>query len=77
MSARRGATSRVQDESLIGEEASQLLYYYRQQSLVSLERSQARSIHHRSARAVQSTLGARPLALPLRFVLVEEICYGC
>ena len=60
--ARRAAALRV-DESQIGEEASRLLRYYRQRVSVSLQRSQARAIHHRAARAVQSTLGARPLAM--------------
>ena len=59
--AQRAAALRVSDDSQIAEEASQLLRYYRQRISVSLQRSQARAIHHRSARAVQSTLGARPL----------------
>ncbi len=63
MCARRTAALRVADEGQVGEEASRLLTYYRQRISVSLQRSQARAIHHRSARAVQSTLGARPLAL--------------
>ena len=61
--AQRAAALRVSDESQIGEEASRLLRYYRQRVSVSLQRSQARAIHHRAARAVQCTLGARPLAL--------------
>ena len=63
MCARRTAALRVADEGQVEEETSRLLTYYRQRISVSLQRSQARAIHHRSARAVQSTLGARPLAL--------------
>jgi hypothetical protein len=66
--ARRAAASRVRDDALVGAEASRLLCYYRQRLSVSLQRSQARAIHHRSARAVHSTLGAGPLALPSGFV---------
>jgi hypothetical protein len=66
--ARCAAISRVQDESFIGAEASRSLYYCRQRISVSLQRSQARSIHHRSAQAIYSTLGARPLALLSRLV---------
>jgi hypothetical protein len=56
--ARHAAVLRVTEESQIGEEASRLLSVS-----VSLQRSQARAIHHRAAQAVQSTLGARPLAM--------------
>jgi hypothetical protein len=49
MCARHAATLRVRDESLIGAESSRLLRYYRQRISVSLQRNQARSIHHRSA----------------------------
>ncbi len=60
--ARRAAASRARDDSMIDAEASRMLSYYRQRISVSLQRSHARTIHHRSARAVYSTLGARPLA---------------
>ncbi len=63
MCAQRAAALRVSDESQVADEASRLLRYYRQRISVSLQRSQARAVHHRSARAVQSTLGARPLAM--------------
>lgn len=63
MCAQRSAGLRVSDESQVGEEAARLLRFYRQRISVSLQRSQARAVHHRSARAVQSTLGARPLAM--------------
>jgi hypothetical protein len=63
MCAQRAAGLRVSDESQVGEEAARLLRFYRQRISVSLQRCQARAVHHRSARAVQSTLGARPLAM--------------
>jgi hypothetical protein len=55
MCARRATTSRVRDESSIGAEASRLLYFYRQRMSVILQRSQAQSIHHQSARVIHST----------------------
>jgi hypothetical protein len=42
--------------------ASRLISYYRSRVSISLQRSQARAIHHRAARAVQSSTGARPLS---------------
>jgi hypothetical protein len=53
---------------LIGAQASWLLSYYRQRISISLQRSRAQSIHYQLARAIQSTLGARCLAIPSRFV---------
>jgi hypothetical protein len=48
--------------------ASRLICYYRSRVSISLQRSQARAIHHRAARAVQSSTGARPLSVQDGFV---------
>jgi hypothetical protein len=48
--------------------ASRLICYYRSRVSISLQRSQARAIHHREARAVQSSTGARPLSIQDGFV---------
>jgi hypothetical protein len=48
--------------------ASKLISYYRSRVSISLQRSQARAIHHRAARAVQSSTGARPLSVQDGFV---------
>ena len=37
--------------------ASRLLCYFRRRVSVSLQRSQARAVHHRAARAVQQSVG--------------------
>src|SRR3569623_1824267 len=39
--------------------ASRLLCYFRQRVSVSLQRSQARAVHHRAARAIERSVGLR------------------
>ena len=39
--------------------ASGLLCYFRQRVSISLQRSQARAVHHRAARAVERSVGLR------------------
>jgi hypothetical protein len=48
--------------------ASRLISYYRSRVSISLQRSQVRAIHHRAARAVQSSTEARPLSVQDGFV---------
>jgi hypothetical protein len=50
-----------------------LICYYRSRVLISLQRSQARAIHHRAARAVQSSIGARPLSVQDGFVRSPDL----
>ena len=47
---------------------SRLLCFYRQRVSVALQRSQARAVHHRAARAVLSSSGARGLPAPDGYV---------
>ena len=53
--------------------AARLLCFYRQRVSVTLQRSQARAVHHRAARAVFSSSGARPLAAPDTFVRTVDL----
>jgi hypothetical protein len=53
--------------------ASRLISYYRSRVSISLQRSQARAIHHRAARAVQSSTGARPLSIQDDFVRSADL----
>jgi hypothetical protein len=53
--------------------ASRLICYYRSRVSISLQRSQARAIHHRAARAVQSSTGARPLSVQDGFVRSADL----
>jgi hypothetical protein len=57
--ARRAAELRAGDLVSVPM-ASRRISYYRSRVLISLQRSQARAIQHRAARAVQSSTGARP-----------------
>jgi hypothetical protein len=53
--------------------ASRLISYYRSRVSISLQRSQARAIHHRAARAVQSSTNARPLSVQDGYVRSADL----
>jgi hypothetical protein len=53
--------------------ASRLICYYRSRVSISLQHSQARAIHHRAAKAVQSSTGARPLSVQDGFVRSADL----
>jgi hypothetical protein len=53
--------------------ASRLISYCRSRVSISLQRSQARAIHHRAARAVQSLTKARPLSVQDGFVRSADL----
>jgi hypothetical protein len=53
--------------------ASRLISYYRSRVSISLQRSQARAIHHRAARAVQSSTEARLLSVQDGFVRSADL----
>jgi hypothetical protein len=73
LSARRTAELRAAGFRMPVSMASRLTCYYQSRVLISLHRSQARAIHHRAARAVQSLTGARPLLVQDGFVRSADV----
>lgn len=72
--ARRAAQAGVVDgEHELGREVSRMLCYFRQRVSISLQRSQARAVHYRSARAVATSTGVGAIATAPGPVAIADI----